>query len=109
MKAADQSPSVAASALAQWKKCMEKLEGWVRGDVVDKKAKGIAGGDEPTLADFTVLSAREYLFEMYAWDIFEGCEVLTEWTERARGCDWFVSRDEIDKLEKDGFASMFNG
>ncbi|KAM0335001.1 hypothetical protein ACHAQA_000035 [Verticillium albo-atrum] len=93
----------------QWMGQLASLDKWARADVVDRKTLSIAGViDTPTLADFALVSGVEYVRETYGLNILEGFEVLETWAERFAASKWFISRDEITRLEKEGLDELFD-
>lgn len=108
MNKEDQIETIGADAKKRWTLELTKLESWVRENVTEKGTLGLVGTDTPTLADFTLAAPIDYFKEMYGINILEGLPVLATWFERYSSSQWYVGRDELGDIKKEGFATLFS-
>lgn len=96
LKEDEMHADTAAQALRKQGASLDRLEEWVKDDVVGKGTKSISGeGVSVTMADLVVLAQVEYLKATYGLDWCEGREVLRTWWERTVKQDWYVGNEEL--------------
>lgn len=79
---------------------MQRLEGWVKGDVAGRGTTSLSGeGRDATLADLVVMAQVCYALDGYGVDWLQGCEVLKEWWGRAVQAGWWVDGERLKACE----------
>lgn len=95
------SPGASAHGAKKFHALLDRLEKWVKKDVVGRQTKSLAGeGGDVTMADIALMAQVEYMREMYGLVWLEGHGVLKGWWERTRGEEWVVKRETLDEVEK---------
>ena len=85
---------------------LSRLEEWVT-PAIQKGSKSLSGLEvEVTLADFAVMAMVQYQEENIGRDWIAGHKNLREWCERAKQEAWFVSREQLDEMERVGFEVL---
>ncbi|OAG36054.1 hypothetical protein AYO21_09772 [Fonsecaea monophora] len=95
-----QSPQAGEDAQVQYRRLLTTLQSWTN---TCSKGVSLVGADRPTLADITAAAAKTSMEDLYGINLFDGFEGLEAWWTRYQSSPWFVIRDVIDQIEKDGF------
>ncbi|KAF2003989.1 hypothetical protein P154DRAFT_519583 [Amniculicola lignicola CBS 123094] len=101
------STATADFAQKRIKRFLERLEDWVKDDIVTKGCKSLSGeGIEVSLGDIVLMAQVEYARDLYGTEVLKDCEVLAKWWERANKEKWCVKMEDLQKMEKEGFGVL---
>lgn len=104
----DWSAQTAAHARKRHSFLLSRLEEWVEEDVIGKRCLSLAGeGTSVTIADFVLMACVEYNEENYGKDWVEDHGILRVWVERVKGEGWCVGKEELRRLEMEGFEGGY--
>jgi glutathione S-transferase len=97
-----QSQQASKDAQTQVARLLEKLECWIE----TSGGISLVGAESPTIADVTVAAAKTSMEEIYGLDLFREFDSLDAWWSRYQASPWFVTRAEIEEVERDGFRIL---
>jgi glutathione S-transferase len=97
-------------AVARGGRLLAKIEKHMKDDMEENCISLSGEGIEGTLADFAVMAIADYMAYFYGalfFDDFGEFAALKGWYERAKSSSWFVSTEECQKIERDGYKGLF--